>query len=41
MVSAGSGGGGGLPSMNDPVQVVIAVLVLVAIVWVGFKFFSD
>lgn len=36
-----SGGGGGLPSFNSPIEVGVALLVLAVIVWVGFKFFAD
>ena len=36
-----SGGGGGLPSFDSPMEIGIALLVLAVIVWVGFKFFAD
>jgi hypothetical protein len=39
MVSAG--GGGGLPDINSPTEMLIVLLVLVGIIWVGYKLFSD
>ena len=39
MVSAG--GGGGLPSFDSPLEIGIALVVLLGIVWLGFKFFGD
>ena len=36
-----SGGGGGLPNINSPTELVIVLVVLIGIVWVGYKFFSD
>ena len=39
MVSAG--GGGGLPNIDSPFEMGVALVVLAVIVWVGFKFFAD
>jgi hypothetical protein len=39
MVSAG--GGGGLPNINSPTEMLIVLVVLVGIIWLGYKFFSD
>jgi hypothetical protein len=37
-----SGGGGGrLPNVDSPIELVIVLLVLAGIFWLGFKFFSD
>ena len=36
-----SGGGGGLPNINSPTELIIVLVVLIGIVWVGYKFFSD
>jgi hypothetical protein len=40
MFSSG-GGAGGLPSINNPTELVIVLVVLVGMIWLGFKFFSD
>jgi hypothetical protein len=37
-----SGGGmGRLPQIDDPIQLVIALLVLGLLVWLGFRFFTN
>jgi hypothetical protein len=36
-----SGGGGGLPNINSPIELAIVLVVLAGLVWLGFKFFSD
>ena len=36
-----AGGGGGLPNINSPTELIIVLVVLIGIVWVGYKFFSD
>jgi hypothetical protein len=41
MFTSGGGGMGGLPQIDDPVQAVIALLVLGLVVWLGFRFFSS
>ncbi len=35
------GGGGGLPNINSPIELVILLVLVAGIVWLGFKFFSD
>lgn len=40
MVSTG-GGGGGLPPINSPIEGLVLVVVVAAIVWVAFKMFSS
>jgi hypothetical protein len=35
------GGGGGLPNVNNPIELAIVLVLLAGIVWLGFKFFSD
>ena len=40
MVSTG-GGGGGLPPINSPLEGLILVVVIAAIVWVAYKAFSS
>jgi hypothetical protein len=40
MFSSG-GGAGGLPNINSPTELVIVLVVLVGMIWLGFKFFSD
>ena len=37
-----SGGGGpSLPRLDQPIEMLIVVLVVAALVWLGFRFFGD
>ena len=39
--SGGGGGMGGLPQIDDPVQLVIVLLVLGLLLWLGFRAFTN
>ena len=41
MFTSGGGGGFSLPRTDDPLSLLIVVLVLVGLVWLGFRFFGD
>lgn len=36
-----TGGGGGLPNVDSPIELAIVLVVLGGIVWLGIKFFGD
>jgi hypothetical protein len=36
-----TGGGGGLPNIDSPIEVAIVLVVLAGLVWLGYKFFGD
>jgi hypothetical protein len=36
-----SGGGGGLPSIDDPIEAVIFLAVIGVLVWLGFRWFNS
>ena len=37
-----SGGGGpSLPSIDQPIEMLVVVLVVAGLVWLGFRFFGD
>ena len=40
MFTSGGGGGLGLPRVDDPLEFLIVLLILGAIVWLGARFFS-
>ena len=41
MFTSGGGGGFSLPGNGDPLSMLIVVLILVGLVWLGFRFFGD
>ncbi len=37
-----SGGGGfGLPRIDQPIEMLVVVLIVAGLVWLGFRFFGD
>jgi hypothetical protein len=41
MVSAGGGGGFGLPNVDNPIELLVVLVIFAALIWLGFRIFSS